>query len=241
MSKIIALLLFALPTKLCRILPFIRSKVGKNTKIGFSLIISDNLSIANDVRIGHFNLIKVHQLTIGNSVSIGHLNRIQGDLIVELGDNSSITNQNKITSPHFNIHKSKLTLHEYARIGVGHIFDLTHNITIGKGSTFAGIGTQVWTHSFYFSKSSLKRCRVDKPVVVGNFCNIGSKSIICPGVKIGDSVTLGAGACASKDLIEPGLYVNSSLRKIDNFNPDEIINNCDATEFVLDDYHIRHD
>ncbi|WP_242166929.1 MULTISPECIES: acetyltransferase [unclassified Pseudomonas] len=49
---------------------------------------------------------------------------------------------------------------------------------------------------------------------VGQFCFIGAGSTVIDGVKIADGVTLGAGACAHRDLGEPGVYVGVPTRKL---------------------------
>jgi len=39
-----------------------------------------------------------------------------------------------------------------------------------------------------------------KPVKIGHQCWIGGRSVICPGVTIGDNVTIGAGSVVTKDV-----------------------------------------
>ena len=48
---------------------------------------------------------------------------------------------------------------------------------------------------------------------VGHCCFIGAGSTVIDGVKIVGGVTLGAGACAHRDLVEPGVYVGVPARK----------------------------
>lgn len=94
------------------------------------------------------------------------------------------------------------------------------NIKIGDNTLFAGVGTQVWTHSFYLEDSGKGRHRIDGSVSIGNNVNISSRCIICCGVKIADSIIIGANSCISKDLKSKGLYVNQELRFIE-FDPAE--------------------
>ena len=109
---------------------------------------------------------------------------------------------------------------KYASIQVAHLFDVTDNIKIGDNTLFAGVGTQVWTHSFYLEDSGKGRHRIDGSVSIGNNVNISSRCIICCGVKIADSIIIGANSCISKDLKSKGLYVNQELRFIE-FDPAE--------------------
>jgi maltose O-acetyltransferase len=39
-----------------------------------------------------------------------------------------------------------------------------------------------------------------KPITIGNGCWIGGRAIICPGVRIGDNVVVGAGSVVTKDV-----------------------------------------
>lgn len=240
MKYLIAILLFVLPTGWIRILMPQRIKIKRGSRIGFSIILSENVIINENVRIGHLNFICVDSLIMHNGVSIGSLNYIKGHFMLTMNTNASIHNQNKITSPTFNIHKSKFIMEESSRLGVGHIFDLTSDVSIGIGTTFAGVGSQVWTHSFYFNPNSKERCRVDKPIIIGNYCNIGSRCIICPGVKITSGVCIGAGAVVSNSISEHGLYVSQKLRKIETYTPETIIESAKESPTILDDYHILH-
>ena len=240
MKYVVAILLFILPTSIARLLVFgSRYRIGRGCRIGFSIVLCERIAIEG-VRVGHMNIIACDTFeSKGGCVS--HMNVIKGRFDLRMGEGSTIHNQNKITSPGFNPHNSALTIGERVWIGVGHTFDLTSDIKIGNCTTFAGMGTQVWTHSFYFSQTSSKRCRVDKPVEVGDYCNIGSRSLICPGVRIATGVSLGAGATASKSITEAGLYVQQALRKIEKFDAEAVISRAESSEDVLDDYHIIHE
>ena len=58
---------------------FFGYRIGKRVKIGLSILDVGSCVIADDVWIGHFNVItRVEKLTIGDHVRIGHLNIIRG-------------------------------------------------------------------------------------------------------------------------------------------------------------------
>lgn len=84
----------------------------------------------------------------------------------------------------------------------------------------AGADSQIWTHGFYFSKEGDKVVRIDGDVKIGHNCYIGARCIINGGVEIGDCITIGAGTCVPKTILEQGLYVSQPLRYIP-FDPDE--------------------
>jgi acetyltransferase-like isoleucine patch superfamily enzyme len=80
----------------------------------------------------------------------------------------------------------------------------------------AGLGSQLWTHGYYHADKGLDRIRIDGNIEVGDNVYVGSSVIFNPGVVIGSRIHIGSGAVISKDLKDPGMYVNQSLRYIDN-------------------------
>jgi len=78
----------------------------------------------------------------------------------------------------------------------------------------------VWTHGFYFAKEGDKVVRIDGDVRIGHNCYVGAKCVITAGVEIGDCITIGAGTCVPKTILQQGLYVSQPLRFIP-FDPDE--------------------
>lgn len=80
-----------------------------------------------------------------------------------------------------------------ARISFWAMLDKTNpkGIHIGDES-FVASGAMVFTHDF---------CRgLHKDTKIGKKCFIGARSIIMPGVSIGDEVIVGAGAVVTKDV-----------------------------------------
>lgn len=135
---------------------------------------------------------------------------------------SRIGNQNKVSSLGASYHDVSLTLGRAASINVRHLLDMTDSISVGEGTTLAGVDTQIWTHSFYFSHTSSRKARVDAPVAIGRHCYVGARCTIMPGVAIGDGIIVGAGCCIPKSLNRQGLYVGQGLRFIE-FDADEKI------------------
>lgn len=191
-------------------------------RVGLSLIITDELQLDDDVYIGHFNFIRVHKLVMKKGARIGNLNFIKGSFELLMDEKSEINLQNKITSRMDFLSakgRSTLSLHYHAKIGVKHLLDLTDNIIIGKNSMLAGANSQVWTHGFYFSKEGEGVSRIDGEVCIGRNCYLGARCVICAGVSIPNTTTIGANTCVTKSLLKSGLYVNQPLRFID-FDPD---------------------
>ena len=224
MSFFQSILLFLFPTWFCKLL-FIKSKsvvIGKNSKIGFSYIKCKKLKLGPNCKIGHLNYISVGGVYLKSGCYIQHLNFIRGQFDIIMEDNSWINNKNKISSIGNAYHNVVLNLNEGASIGVRHLLDMTDSITIGAYSMLAGADTQIWTHSFFFSKDSPKFARLDAPVNIGKHCYIGARCCILSGVNISDAVTVGAQTCVSKSLDKQGLYVSQGLRYIE-FDPNKRI------------------
>lgn len=70
-------------------------------------------------------------------------------------------------------------------------------IHIGSGTLVAG-GTIILSHEHIFVKPDGSYYVTD--TFIGNNCFIGVRSIICPGVKIGDECVIGAGSVVTKDI-----------------------------------------
>ena len=52
------------------------------------------------------------------------------------------------------------------------------------------------------------------PVIIGNGCWIGARSVILPGVTIGDGCVIAAGAVVNKDCEPNGLYAGVPAKRI---------------------------
>jgi len=84
---------------------------------------------------------------------------------------------------------------------------LTTDIHVGKGSLInlaATVGHDVFMDEFVELAPAVN---VSGKVSIGKFSFIGTGSVILPGVKIGNNVTVGAGAVVSKDLPDNAVAV----------------------------------
>ena len=130
----LAFLMFITPNLVLRhLLMLFRINVGKNFKIGFSILIASKISIDQNVTIGHFNFINVDHFKMGEKCYINFLNVIKGpfDLIMKktaaVGKLNIITRAKKpITSGY-----SKLELGILVKVNSFHFLDLTKSIIVG--------------------------------------------------------------------------------------------------------------
>lgn len=173
--------------------------VGKRVRIGCSIIDAKKCSIADDVQIGHFNLvIGVSKLSIGDHVRIGHLNIIRGGDEVVLGRYSEIIRTNEINSiPNpdvVNPTDPRFLLGEGSIITTGHKIDFTDRVTIGRRSILGGRNSSLWTHN---------RQRT-RPIDIGSFAYIGSEIRIAPGGSLPSKCIVGIGSVITSELLAEG-------------------------------------
>ena len=212
---ILGILSFLLPSFILTfILRILGYKIGKNVKIGFSFLMCSEVSLEENVRIGHFNLLLNESLFMKQDSKIGYLNITKGPFEIILKNRAAIGNKNYFTRGGKGVTygKSSLILGELTKITVGHHIDLTRSIHFGDFSILAGIRSQIWTHGYVHEKNGAGRIRVDGEIHVGDNVYIGSGCIFNPGVKVNHKVTVGSGTVISKSLIEEGMYINQRLR-----------------------------
>ena len=102
---------------------------------------------------------------------------------------------------------------------VGHGTFVAHHAHVGPIAS-VGIGCIVNTGAIVehecvvddFTHVSIKAAVAGR-TCIGRFCFIGAGATVIDGIKICDDVTLGAGACAHRDLETPGVYVGVPAKK----------------------------
>jgi len=193
-------------------------KIGRNTKIGFSLIYIDSFTLLDNAKIGHLNLILNKSLILKKDVYIGYLNIFKGPFDVILKEKAAIGNKNYMTRARKGVSygESCLTLGRLTKVTVGHHLDLTKSITFGDNSILAGIKSQMWTHGYYHANEGPYRIRIDGDIEIGNNVYVGSRCLFNPGVKVRDAIHIGAGSVISKNLEQSGMYVSQELRYLKN-------------------------
>ena len=178
--------------------------------------------------IGHLNWINLDRLSMTKGASIGSYNRIKGKFSLIMKKEARIGNHDIIAGD-AKYEPVSLVMEEKSRIVGSHYINMCSNISIGVFTTIAGGGTQIWTHSFFYT-SDFKSYRVDGEVHIGDFCYIGSGCIICPNVRIADHVIVGAGSNIATNLDKSGLYVSQPLR-YKEYDVNESLNKLGAEVF----------
>ena len=181
---------------------FFGYRIGRRVRIGVSIIDAKHCTIADDVSIGHFNVvIRVKHLEIGDHAKVGHLNIIRGGDEVKLGRYSEIIRMNEINSiaePEVvNEIDPRFLLGEGSVITAGHKIDFTDRVTIGRRSILGGRNSSLWTHN---------RQRT-RPIDIGSFAYIGSEIRVAPGGSIPSRCIVGIGSVITSELTEEGKLI----------------------------------
>lgn len=219
MKKILTALACLLPFKLSNLfLKILGHKITWSAKIGFSLILSNKISLEENTCIGHLNFIKNEELNFKKGAYIGHLNRINGPFKIFLKEKGAIGNKNSVVRAPLGVtyEISNLTLGKLSKLTSNHYIDLTRSIYFGDYSTLAGIKSQLWTHGYYHANTGKDRIRIDGQITIGDNVYIGSGCIFNPGVTVANAIHIGGGSVISKNLSQSGMYVGQALRYIEN-------------------------
>ena len=98
---------------------------------------------------------------------------------------------------------ARLRISDFVFIGAGSEIDVVENVTIGAHTLIAP-GVFITDHAHNIRRDA----RIDEqgitrgPVIIGADVWLGAKSIVLPGVTIGDGAVIGAGAVVTKT-VEP--------------------------------------
>lgn len=181
---------------------FFGYKIGKRVSIGVSIIDAGECNIADDVQIGHFNVVtRVQKLVIKDHVRIGHLNIIRGGAEVSLGRYCEIMRLNEINSipePEVvNEIDPVFLLGDGSIVTTGHKIDFTDRVEIGRRVILGGRNSSLWTHN---------RQRT-MPITIGSLVYMGSEIRMAPGSAVPARSIVGIGSVITAALAEEGKLI----------------------------------
>ena len=164
-------------------------RIGRRVRLGFSVIDARECEIADDVSLGHLNLIVgVGKLTVGEHARVGFLNVIRGGDEVKLGRYAEILRMNEINSiPDpvvVNPIDPRFELGDGAVVTAGHKIDFTDRVIIGRRTILGGRNSSLWTHN---------RQRT-RPIEIGELTYVGSEIRVAPGGVIPSRCIVGIGS-----------------------------------------------
>ena len=136
---------------------------------------------------------------------------------MELRDSSAITRFVWISSSMMPTRRSKtdlagcLIVGPHTGITSRHHIDCSGGVEIGGFTTLAGVRSVIFTHEI----NPAANCQTVLPVKIGDYCLIGSNTLITPGTRIPDRCQIGMGSVVHGQLPEPEtLYAGSPARRI---------------------------
>ena len=187
MKKIIfQLFIILLPWKLRRNLlrKFLKFKIHEEASIGKSIILADNLEMAKKSVIGNLTFCKnIGSLVLGERARLGSLNYITG---FPQNDKSFFT--------HVSNRRCELIIGNHSAITSRHFIDCTGGIRFGDYTTFAGVNSQILTHSIDLEKN-IQDC---KPVKFGSYCFIATGVTVLGGSELPNYSIVGAKSLLNK-------------------------------------------
>jgi acetyltransferase-like isoleucine patch superfamily enzyme len=189
-------------------------QVHHRARIRCSVVMVDRLALGADARIASFSLLACRRVVMRSGAAIGSFNLVRGPVDLWLDEHAAIGNRNVITRADHPVSygPAQFRLGECSKLTSGHRVDCMESVRLGRFSTVAGIGTQLWTHSYAHAARGLARARVDGRIRIGDNVYVGSHCCLSAGITIGDAVTVGAHSSIASDLLAPGLYVSQPLR-----------------------------
>jgi acetyltransferase-like isoleucine patch superfamily enzyme len=172
--------------------------IGRNVRIGLTLIDAQEVDLGDETEIGHFNLIlRVGRLQTGRRARIGFLNVVRGGEKVRLGAFSTVMRFNVLnaipdhdctTAP-----VSEFDLGDGAIIVSGHRIDFTDRVHLGRNVIVGGRNSSLWTHNR----------QETAPITVEDFCYLGSEVRLAPGARLAPECILALGAVLVGEVLEP--------------------------------------
>ena len=158
-------------------------------------------------------------LVLGAHATIDHLTVCKGLALLQLGDHAIIGRLNWLTGypasgpayRHDPARRSALVVGRHAAITHRHLLDCTNAISIGAFSTIAGFGSQFLTHSVDLATSR----QASRPIVIGEYCFTGTRSIVLGGATLPHYSVLAAGSVLNKPYVDGHtLYAGSPARPV---------------------------
>jgi serine acetyltransferase len=208
-NKLLMLLSCFLPWKIRR--SILQKQFGyqihATSRIGFSWICPARLIMEEGSRIDH--------LTVCKNIDLLHLKKH-----ALIGRGNWITGFPLGSSRHFAEQKDRqpqLIVGEQAAITHRHLIDCTSSVRIGRFSTFAGFQSQIITHWIDIERNR----QTSAPVSIGDYCFVGTNSVLLGGSSLPDFCVLGAKSLLNKTFTETyQLYGGVPARPIQKLSPD---------------------
>lgn len=180
---------------------FFKYEIHKTAKIGLSIFLCDNLIMEPHSSIHSFVLVKnINKVYLKSYAQLGGFNFITGLNAMNPVNFKNVENRN-----------CELFLGIHTRVTTRHFFDCNGGIYIGDFTTIAGSGSQFLTHSI----DVYKNIQDVAPINIGDYCFVGTKSILLKGSILPNFCILGAGSIILKSFSdEYSVYGGNPAKKV---------------------------
>jgi acetyltransferase-like isoleucine patch superfamily enzyme len=180
---------------------FFGFNISKGAYIGWSIIVAKKVALGANSRIGHLSIIRgLDALVVGENGRLGNMNWISG-----------------YPSRQEESRRSVLVIEDNAAITHRHLFDCADQITIGRFATVAGWNSQFITHSIDLRESR----QTSAPIHVGEYCFVGSRSVLLKGTSLPNNSILAAGSTlTSKHTDGYAIYGGVPAKKVGDLPSD---------------------
>jgi serine acetyltransferase len=203
-----------LPWKIRR--PFLEQQFGfqihPSARIGLAWILPSRLIMEENTAIGHLtvarNLDLVHLKT---HATIGRGNWITG---------FPLNHRQSTDARHFGSEtdrRPELVMGQHSAITHRHLIDCTNAITIGAFTTVAGFQSQFISHTIDIKENR----QTSRPISIGDYCFVGSNSVLLGGAALPNYSVLGAKSLLNKAYTQTHrLYGGVPARELSILSPD---------------------
>ena len=158
--------------------------IHPSSRIGLAWICPRRLIMEENSSIGHLTLCKnIDLLHLGAHAIIGQLNWITG---FPTGESRHFAHQTD--------RRPELILEAHAGISSRHLIDCTARVRIGAFATVAGFRSQLITHSIDLQAGR----QSSEPIEIGEYCFVGTDSVILGGSALPHHSVLGAKSLLNK-------------------------------------------
>lgn len=181
--------------------------LAKTSRIGWSLIRAESVTLAPGSMIGHLSIVKgLSHLELGTGARIGNLNWITAVPLAVLDHFTHVEDRDP-----------SLRLGEHAAITHRHLIDCTGGIDVGAFATIGGWHSQIVSHGFAFRESRQDAA----PITVGAYAFVGSRSVLLKGCDVPERSILGAGSVYDqKNQARYGLYRGNPATRVAELSHD---------------------
>lgn len=171
-------------------------QIDPTSRIGFAWIFPKKLIMEPYSRIGNLTVCKnLDFVHLQHSASIGRGNWITG-----------FPSGSLVHFTHQKDRQPQLILGEHSAITNRHLIDCTDSVKIGRFSIFAGFQSQILSHTIDLENSRQSA----SPIVIGDYCFMGTNCVILGGSSLPDYSVLGAKALLNKDYSD-GYYLYAGV------------------------------